>query len=131
LDNTLVADWTIRPWLQALARRPDWRKSATACAAEIEQFVDEFRNGTLDHDSLVDRCEQAYVALMTGRSTSEVDDAAAVFFESRKNRKREHDFVRPLVDYLRERGVAPIIVSGAPGELVSRYARSLGITEWH
>lgn len=131
LDNSLVADWTIRPWLQALGRRPGWRKEATACRAAIEVLVEKFKQRAIDHDELVDSCEQSYVELMTGRSAADVDDAAAVFFDSRKNRRREHDFVRPLVDYLKEWGVAPIIISGAPAELVSRYARSLGISEWH
>jgi HAD superfamily phosphoserine phosphatase-like hydrolase len=131
LDNTLVADWTIRPWLKALARRSGWRTEAKACAQDIEVFMTQMATGEIDHDELVGLCERRYVELMAGRPVAEVEEAAEQFVASRHNKQREHDFVRPLVAWLKDRCIAPIIVSGAPAELVRQYAAHLQISEYH
>lgn len=125
LDNTLRSDWSVRPWLRFLARRSGWTEAAS-CATTVDSCVGLYEHDEIDHDTLIDRCTSAYCALFRGRSEQEVADLAAVFINSH-TRRALHGYVVPLLEKLRQRRVAPVIISGAPNALVTRYARLLGM----
>lgn len=128
LDNTLRADWSVRPWLKFLSKRRGWSEAGRSLQ-DVERLIADLERGELDHDGLVRSCESVYAELLKGRTIRDVGDQAAVFINS-TNRQAIHRYVKPLLSALRSRWIAPIIVSGAPSELVSRYAKVLGIEEW-
>jgi phosphoserine phosphatase len=126
LDNTLRKDWTIRRWLRFLSR--NGMDSASEALSEIEELMASFAEGRFDHDELARRCADAYAAGMRDGSVEDIDDWAAVFVQG-PDADALHDFAKPLVEDLIERGIAPVIVSGAPRKVVRRHARRLGIAE--
>lgn len=128
LDNTLRVGWTVRPWLAFLSR--DGWQGAGACLEAIQVQLDQYSMGKIGHDDLVDLCAGAYAKMATGKRAVELEDAAEVFVKNYEN-DALHDFVLPLISSLKNRGVAPVIVSGAPAELVKFYADRLNVEEYY
>jgi phosphoserine phosphatase len=126
LDNTLRKDWTIRRWLKFLSR--NGMSSASEALSKIENLMAAFAKGQIDHDELARQCADVYAEGMRDGSVEDIDDWAAVFVQG-PDADALHDFAKPLVEDLIERGIAPVIVSGAPRKVVKRHARRLGISE--
>jgi phosphoserine phosphatase len=128
LDNTLRVGWSLRPWLAYLARNNVER--ADGCLKAIDALFEEYvasPNG--DHDLLAMSCAQAYAEMARGLSAMELDEWARTFVAN-YDAANVHDFAVALVEYLKARQVAPIIVSGAPIELVKHHAARLGVEQY-
>ena len=126
LDNTLRSGWLIREWVEFLAG--EQMDGAAKCLERIETAFRTFgEEGAVSHDALSNDTAQAYAAMMRGKPPSLVEELAADFAVGEGERYR---FVAPLVECLKELSVAPIIVSGAPAELVSRHAHDLAVEEF-
>ncbi len=126
LDNTLRGDWTIRRWMEFLSRSGS--DAAKRGLPQIEDMVKLFSKGTIDHDKLARSCADIYAEAMRGELVEDFDDWAAVFVQGPDSGSL-FDFVKPLVEDLAHRGVAPVIISGAPQKVVKRHARRLGIPQ--
>jgi phosphoserine phosphatase len=117
----------LRHWLRFLAR--NGLAGVAEQARHIEkEIVDRFLEGHIDHDEFARRAAEAYAAVMRNQRVEEVDDWAAVFVQG-PGARSIHGFAKTLVDHLIVKGIAPVIVSGAPHEIVQRHARRLGIVE--
>jgi phosphoserine phosphatase len=126
LDGTLRSGWVIREWLAFLVG--EQFDGAAECLARVDPMLKKFDTGTLTHDALSNDSAQAYAALMKGKSRALVEELASLFVASDAD---TYSFSEQLVESLKDLSVAPIIVSGAPAEIASRYADRLGVDECH
>jgi HAD superfamily phosphoserine phosphatase-like hydrolase len=128
LDNTLRVGWSLRPWLAFLSR--NGIEQADACIGSTNALFEEYLTSNhADHDALAISCAQAYAEMAKGISVTEMDEAGATFVNN-YDATNVHDFVSPLVEYLKARKIAPVIVSGAPLELVKHHAARLGVEQY-
>jgi phosphoserine phosphatase len=125
LDNTLRAGWSMRDWVEWLAG--DGIPNADQCLERIDAAFQAFGEGALNHDELSNQTAQAYASMMKGKEQATVRELAEDFAAGEIG---VHAFVAPLISRLESLTVAPIIVSGAPVELVSEYASILGVEEF-
>jgi phosphoserine phosphatase len=126
LDNTLRSGWFIKSWLEFLGG--ERIRGAYACADRLDVSLDAYARGELSHDALAKECAEAYAELMRGESQEVVNELGGEFV---RDDLETFDFVRTLLEELEARSVAPIIVSGAPAEVVRPYAANLGVDEFH
>jgi phosphoserine phosphatase len=115
------------PWLHALARDT----GEEAAAQRFDEALAAFQAGRLAYDAFVVLAEQLYTGLAAGRRVTEVEAIAA--------RLVREDPLRPgtreLVAALLQRGIRPILISGAPIEVLRAHASALGfapddVTGW-
>jgi HAD superfamily phosphoserine phosphatase-like hydrolase len=126
-DNTLQAGWSILPWLEYLATLSD--QSIYAREA-IEDLTNKYELKLIDHDELSRTCAAAYGELLTGMSVPDVADLANKYLNNHSPQD-PFPFTDRLLSVLRAHGIAPIIVSGAPKELVDGISTRLNIQEYY
>ena len=124
LDNTLHASWSIRAWVEYLAG--EGLGGADACLQQIDSALARFNDAALSHDQLATECASAYAVMLKGKRRDEIGSLAAGFAGDQDDL---FAFARPLVGCLEDHLVSPVIVSGAPHEVVEHYATELGIEE--
>jgi phosphoserine phosphatase len=126
-DNSLHAGFTMSPWLHALAR--DERE--VDVARRFDAALAAYEAGTMAYDAFAGLAETLYTGLADGRSVAEVRAIADRFVRD--------DPLRPgtpqLVDALLAAGIRPVLISGAPIEVLSAHAAALGfaprdVTGW-
>ncbi|MFN8519583.1 MAG: haloacid dehalogenase-like hydrolase [Chloroflexota bacterium] len=129
-DNSLTDRFTLVPWLKHLGAKLQDAAFVDA-AALVERWIAVLRPallaGTLprdDYDRFAVDAEMVYCQVMDGRVAREVRQAAKSFSaEQPLLRDGAKDLVARLVQ-LRWR---PVVVSGAPIEVLRAYSRRLGI----
>jgi phosphoserine phosphatase len=126
-DNSLHDGYTMGPWLHALAR--DEREADVA--RRFDAALAAYEAGTMAYDAFAGLAETLYTGLADGRSVAEVRAIAERFVRD--------DPLRPgtpqLVDALLAAGIRPVLISGAPIEVLSAHAAALGfaardVTGW-
>lgn len=126
-DNSLHDGFTMGPWLHALARDA----VEAAAALRFDAALADFQAGRLAYDAFVVLAEQLYTGMVAGRPVVEVEATA--------DRLVPHDPLRPgtreLVAALLDRGIRPVLISGAPIEVLRAHAAALGfapddVTGW-
>lgn len=122
-DNTLHDGWTLEPWVRFLVDRGQAPRSL---AVEGEQLTRDYLEGRLDgHSDLAHRANTLYAAASAGWRTADVDALVAPFLDE-VDRPLVFGFVPALLAWLVERGIEPIVVTGAPTELVRGYVEPAG-----
>lgn len=118
-DNSLHLGFTMGPWMHALARDT----AETAVADRFDRALADYEAGRMAYDAFALLAEELYTGLMDGRA---VDDVEAV-----AERLVPVDPLRPgtpeLIATLRAAGVHPVLISGAPIEVLRAHAAALGI----
>ncbi|MFO1540341.1 MAG: HAD family hydrolase [Chloroflexota bacterium] len=118
-------DWTLRdgftasPWLRALARDAQ----ELAAADRFDAALAAYLAGSLAYDRLALLAEEVYVGIAAGRPVAELAERAEAVAAT--------DRLRPgaeaLLAALRSAGIRPVVISGAPVEVLRAHARRLGI----
>jgi phosphoserine phosphatase len=118
-DNSLHDGYTMGPWLHALAR--DARESGIARRFDAARAAHEA--GDLPYDRFAHLAEELYTGLAEGRQVADFEQVAL--------RLVPVDTLRPgtpdLVAALRAMGIRPILISGAPIEMLRAHAAALGL----
>lgn len=118
-DNSLHLGFTMGPWMHALAR--DAQESATA--DRFDRALADHEGGRLAYDAFALLAEELYTGLMDGRIAADVEATAA--------RLVPIDPLRPgtpeLIAALLARDIHPVLISGAPIEVLRAHADALGI----
>ncbi|MFN8620024.1 MAG: haloacid dehalogenase-like hydrolase [Chloroflexota bacterium] len=118
-DNSLHPGFTLGPWLHALAR--DDHEAAAGRRFDAARAA--YDAGTLPYDDFAGLAEELYTALADGRPVAELDALAASFVRSDRLRPGTTDLVAALL----ARDVRPMLISGAPIEVLRAHATTLGI----
>ena len=118
-DNSLHLGFTMGPWMHALARDA----AETLTADRFDGALADYEAGDLAYDAFALLAEELYTALMDGRPVADVEAVA--------DRLVPVDPLRPgtpeLISALLASGIRPILVSGAPIEVLRAHAAALGI----
>jgi phosphoserine phosphatase len=118
-DNSLHLGFTMGPWMHALARDA----AETAVADRFDRALADYEAGQLAYDAFALLAEELYTGLMDGRLVADVEAVA--------ERLVPVDPLRPgtpeLIAALRDSDIHPILISGAPIEVLRAHAHALGI----
>jgi phosphoserine phosphatase len=122
-DNTLHHGWTLEPWVRFLVDRG---QAPVSLAVDGEQLTRDYLEGRLDgHSDLAHRANTLYAAAAAGWASTDVAALVAPFLDE-VDRPLVYGFVPALLAWLVEHGIEPVVVTGAPAELVAGYVESAG-----
>lgn len=119
-DNTLRAGFTVIEWTEFLAGRGLF----SALATILQQFDRILNDRSYDYEVFCKDMETAYAEGLAGQPREEVAAAAAAFVAA--DSKNIFRFVRPLCEHFTGRQLSIVVISGAPEEPLTEYARTLG-----
>jgi phosphoserine phosphatase len=118
-DNTLHEGWTLVRWCEFLGQE-ELIPGDAELAGKLTQLLADYPNG-LSHDELAVQTAELYAHAVSATPPGEIKDAARRFVvDSRRFRPYRwvDSFLRGLCDY----GIAPVIISGAPAEVLAAWA---------
>ncbi|MEA2686538.1 MAG: hypothetical protein QOE93_1733 [Actinomycetota bacterium] len=122
-DNTLHDGWTLEPWVRFLVEEGF---APPQLATDGEQLTLDYLEGRLDgHSDLAHRANTLYATAAAGWVTGDLDALARVFLVEVDHRL-VFPFVPDLLAWLVEEGIQPVVVTGAPTELVRGYVQPFG-----
>ena len=122
-DNTLHHGWTLEPWVRFLVDRGQAPKQL---AVDGEQLTRDYLEGRLDgHSDLAHRANTLYAAAAAGWATADVAALVEPYLDE-VDRPLVYPFVPALLAWLVDRGIEPVVVTGAPTELVAAYVDAAG-----
>jgi phosphoserine phosphatase len=128
-DNTLASGWIMDSWLEVLGRQGVGR--AGDGFEQLQRLFAEYaHSNSFGHDHLASEAAQIYAKSLSGVAVDEVTQHAPAFVANYLSERRGRLFAssRALLDGLRERGLRPVLVTGAPKEVVDRLMRELDIS---
>ncbi|HVF14001.1 MAG TPA: haloacid dehalogenase-like hydrolase [Acidimicrobiales bacterium] len=120
-DNTLHEGWTLDPWVRYLVEEG---VAPPSFGRDTQRAVDDYLGDRIDHSELGHRVGALYAAVAGGWRTSDVADLAVPFLAGVE--RRVFPFVPALLSWLVDRGIEPVIVTGAPADLVVGYVEPAG-----
>ncbi len=122
-DNTLHDGWTLEPWVRFLVDRG---QAPISLAVDGERLTRAYLEDRLDgHSDLAHRANSLYAAASAGWSTADVAGLVVSFLDE-VDRPLVYGFVPALVEWLAAQGIQPVVVTGAPAELVAGYVEPAG-----
>lgn len=122
-DNTLHDGWTLDPWVRYLV---DQGVAPDSLRTDGHRIIVDFLEGRLDgHSDLAHRAATVYATATRGWAVPDVAALVAPFLAD-VDRPLVFPFVADLLAWLVEHGIEPVIVTGAPDQLVRGYAESRG-----
>jgi phosphoserine phosphatase len=121
-DGTLRLGYTIQDWLPFLVQRLGVNIRSQMCLDEVFSSYD---HGEITYEQLVDEAAMVHARAMNGLCVEAVANAAAEFVRSDD---KLFKYTPSLLKYLKEKNITAVAVSGAPFEIISAYAKTLGIS---
>lgn len=125
-DRSLHDGFTTVPWMDFLISHDRFDRSVRARVAEV---FEEHARGTVSYATLAEEVCTAQCTGVRGQDVAELALLAEQFVDM--DQHRVHEYTRPLIELLIGNGVEPIVVSGAPSQVLDVYARRLGISTVH
>ena len=118
-DNSLHLGFTMGPWMHQLARDA----AETLTADRFDRALADYEAGSLAYDTFALLAEQLYTVLMDGRHAADVEAVAAHLVPIDPLRPGTPELIAALLAL----DIRPILVSGAPIEVLRAHAAALGI----
>jgi phosphoserine phosphatase len=118
-DNTLHEGWTLIRWCEFLGQE-GLIPGGAELAEKLTQLLADYPNG-LSHDELAAQTAELYAHAIRERTPSEIREAARRFVVDSR-RFRPYRWVDAFLRGLRDYGIAPVIISGAPAEVLAAWA---------
>jgi HAD superfamily phosphoserine phosphatase-like hydrolase len=126
-DNTLARGWILGPWMQCLAENAIGDMGA-GIERLLKLFADYSARPGFGHDRLAMEAGQIYADSMANVAARNVEPLAAPFVSDYLGpRGQLFEHARSLISGLRERGLRPVMITGAPGEVTEALMRELEI----
>ena len=125
-DGTLHRGQTVQPWVHFLRDRGVF---SPECSESLDREFAEYDGSIAGYEPFVARALALYAAGLRGQSATTVASLAREFV--RQDLENVFAFVDPLLSRLDEAGVAPILISGSPIEVIEAFADAVGIDQVH
>jgi phosphoserine phosphatase len=125
-DGTIRKDFTIRLWVHRLTGAGLLPGKITD---QLERLFVRYHDNMLSHDDLARLSAVIYANSLTGLSSRLVARHAHQFLVS--DQKHLFSFSTRLLASLHKQGIAVIVVSGAPMEILQLYCKSLRLKAAH
>ncbi len=120
-DNTLHEGWTLVPWCEFLESE-DVIPAAEGTAAKLKEILADYPNGA-SHDELAAQTSELYAQALRSVPDPLIPQLAQRFIGNPR-RFRPYRWVDPFLRGLVSLGIAPVIVSGAPAEVLTAWVTS-------
>lgn len=126
-DNTLADGWILEPWVGLLAEAQIGESAAAV--GKLQDLLQAYKSRSdFGHDRLARDAGQIYGEALKGVPVGELERLAQSFTADYVGRRGSlFASSRELVSGLRSRGLRPILMTGAPEELVKWIAPELDI----
>jgi phosphoserine phosphatase len=127
LDNTLAHGWLIQRWVHELCDAG--LSDSSESALQLDELFDEYgADPDYGHDHLARQAATVYASAMSGISVVDVASLARRVVGGYLGQGGSvFPSTQPLLTGLRERGIRPVLVTGAPGEIAVPLAEAIGI----
>lgn len=125
-DNTLRSGWLIRDWIRSWATRDLALRSETR--REFDRLWQLYDANELTHDQLAELTADAYSAFVRANSPEDLEESAEAFITQEVDGS-SRSFVSVLITYLKSKGVAPVVITGAPEILARKVCDLLGVDD--
>ncbi len=123
-DGTIRRFFTLNSWMKFLMQEG---LIDSHHFIELDRYFESYRNGDLDHELLVERTATIYAKSLRGCSRNTVMALADSFKEL--DREDLFGYSKHLFEYLRNRAIDVIVVSGAPQEILEQYRGEFSLNE--
>lgn len=124
-DGTLRAGYTLFEWIDFLReKREILSEEMLECH---DRLLREYREGKISHDVLASESCRNYEKGILGLDIdlySRLKDEYSLY-----DRTRQFPFVPRLFQWLKEKRIAPVIITGAPLDMIGLYFKNYGIKE--
>ena len=121
-DNTLRKGFTLFDCIDFFIKK-------NACAIELKSEIDcyiaDYSKGVFNHDELAKMCCDAFSRSLAAKNTISIGRIFSQYFSYDK--EKLFAFVPGLFQLMRNYGIKPIIISGAPGNVIKKYQSEFGI----
>jgi phosphoserine phosphatase len=118
-DNTLCRGFTVMPWAEFLQDAGLFRG-----VDRLRALLKTVQHDSFNYEKFCRQMADAYAAGLVGRRQGDIVAAARTFVE--RDKVRVFGFVSALRSYLESCGLPLIVVTGAPDEVMRRYATAAG-----
>lgn len=123
-DNTLRHHATLFAWEDYLIQKGAISEEA---ALRRSDYLKAHRNGQMDHDALSKACCESYLRAAEGMEQSQYHALLKDYFPQDRQDFAPHTPI--LFQWLKSLGIKPIIVSGAPIDVIRHYFDEFHIEE--
>jgi phosphoserine phosphatase len=126
-DNTMARGWILRPWMDCLAE--NGVGDARAGVGRLEQLLNDYSSRpSFGHDRLATKAGEIYAESMRGVAARDVQRLAEPFVSDYLGpRGQLFASTREMIGGFRERGLRPVLITGAPGEVTEALTKELEI----
>lgn len=121
-DGTLRPGASMRAWARFLDERGELNRGS---GAAVERVYERWERAEITHDELVEQVVAGYGDAIAGTRVDALARRADEFVA--EDAGRVVAFARPLLAWLRARGITAAIVSGSPLEMLHPHAARLGV----
>jgi phosphoserine phosphatase len=118
-DNTLHKGWTLVRWCEYLGQE-GLIPGGAELSGKLTQLLADYPNG-LSHDELAAQTAELYAHAIRAATPGEIGEAARKFIVDSR-RFHPYPWVDSFLRGLRDYGIAPVIISGAPAEVLAAWA---------
>jgi phosphoserine phosphatase len=123
-DNTIRQGWTIRDWACYLAEQNLLQAEAVS---NVEGVIERYTAGHCGYTQMANTVLKVFAEGLRGQSADAVAAQAPSFIE--EDGDRLFPFAEEALHEFRARGLALIVISGAPEEVLDAAARQYGFAE--
>ena len=120
-DETLRKGFMLREWVPFLIKNMNL---SARFGDEFDRIFEDFWAKRIDYETLVNGAAASYASIVAGLNRNDVVRIAEHFAS---NDGSIFPFVKHLLSRLSEIGVAVVIISGSPAEVIQVFAKRLGI----
>ncbi len=115
-DNTLKTGYTLLSWVDYLCEKGVLN---SAIIPEIASLDSRYKSGDITHDAYAELACEMYARAIAGLSEATLNDLAVAYVE--EGREHFFGFVEELFLHLKENGILPIVISGAPECIIKQF----------
>ncbi len=122
-DNTLHEGWTLSPWVRYLVEQG---VAPTSRGTDGAQLIPDYLDGRRgDSDERARRASTLYASATAGVRASDIAALVGPYLAT-VDGPLVFSYVPALLEWLVDRGIQPVVVTGAPAELVAPYVEPAG-----
>lgn len=124
-DGTLREGYTLFEWIEFLREKGEILSDQVL--KRHDRLVEDYRRGRISHDVLARESCRNYEDGIRGTEVERYEALRAMYH--RYDRTRQLAFAPALFDWMRGRGIRPIVITGAPVDMIGAYFEEYGIEE--
>lgn len=115
-DNTLRKGYTLFTWMDYLI---DIGALESVVREEVDYYIEEYKRKKISHDQLAKEACDVFAKSIKGMKKSILERQIRTYMC--EDSAKLYEFTQEIFDVLKENRILPIIVSGAPSNIIEKY----------